>query len=242
MDLILSSPTVPGDELELFFAQRGATDSVRHVMRATRKTRDADFGEPAVVPELESVCADGEERSLSITADGLRLYVGCSTGFGTVVPGPLHLARRSARDAAFVIDAATYGTVGPSIDVCPDELSVLTTSETSVQNPPRTYARSSREQAFGQGAPIPGLEAVALTAPSCAPDGLTLFGGVNPDLVVAARPADGEPFGAPSTVFQGDNLSVYGSPEVSADCRTLYFIHVDVMSIMSLYSIRVAKR
>jgi hypothetical protein len=246
MNLVLSSPTVPADELELFFAQRSAIDSVRHVMRATRTTRDADFGDAAVVPELESVCADDEDRALSITADGLRLYVGCSTGTGMVKPGLLHLARRSSRDAAFVIDAETYGTVGPSVDVTADELTAFSTSDTYVQDPPRSYVRAARDQAFGDAQPILGLEATSLGSPSLASDGLTLFGGVSPDLVVTTRSAEGKAFGAPSIVLQGDDLRVYGSPEASADCRSLYFVRVDTMgasgSLLPLYGIRVVER
>lgn len=241
--LVWSSPSLPMDELELFFAQRSATDPGRHVMRATRATRDADFGEPAAVSELDGVCSDTEERSVSITADGLRLYLGCYTGVGSVTPGFLHLARRPSRDVPFVVDAETYGTMGPNIDVTADELDAFSTSQENVLSPPREYRRSALDEPFGAGQPVLGLESVSFSGPHLAPDGLTLFGTVHPDLVVSTRTARGEVFGAPSVVLRGEETSVYSSPEVSADCRTLYFVRIDVMGNgLPMYEIHVATR
>jgi hypothetical protein len=242
--VILSSPTAPADELELFFVEHDVSKGGSpRIMRMARATSDASFGDAAPVTELDSVCNTSDERGISITPDGLRLYVDCYTGTSSFTPGPVHLAQRTARDASFMIDSATYGTIGPQIDVTADELTAFTSSEMNTTSPPRQYSRSSTSDPFANGQAIPGLESVALGTPFLASDGLTLYGGVDPDLVFVARPAPGQPFGSPSVVFAGQkNMAAYRAPEVSADCRTLYFVRIDTASGASTYSLEVSKR
>jgi hypothetical protein len=213
-------------------------------MRMARSSRDASFGDAADVTELDSVCDASDERGISITPDGLRLFADCYMGTSTFTPGPVQLAKRATRDAMFTIDTTSYGTVGPQIDVTPDELTAFTSSETNSMSPPREYSRSSSDQPFANGQAIPGLESVDLGTPFLAADGLTLFGGMtNGDLVQVARPAAGMPFAAPSVIFAGQsNMLAFKAPEVSADCRTLYFVRIDTASGSSTYSLEVSKR
>lgn len=244
-DIVFSSPTLPGDELELFFVKRDDSVGSRHVFRAERATKDEDFGDPSPVAVFDQVCDKDDDWSLAITPDGLRLYVGCYTGSGTGTPGPLSLARRPDRNARFVLDAMTYGTVGSGVSVTPDELTALSSAEfdNAGRAPPVEYARSSLDQAFGTSRTINGLEEVFITAPFLAPDGETLFGAMRPDLVMTSRSNPDAPFSKPIVLFKGDNSTLaYGSPELSADCRTLYFARSDIIDGSPVGSIRAASR
>jgi hypothetical protein len=244
-DLVISSPTLAGDELELFFVQRQRDLRARHVFRIERSAKDQSFGDPIAVPELDDVCPLDDEWSLSITPDGLRLYIGCYTGNGMGTPGPLSLARRSARDAPFVLDVMTYGTVGHGVIVTADELTALSSAEfdSAGRAPPVEYARENLDEAFGASRTIAGLEEVFLTAPSLSPDGYSLFGALRPDLITASRSALDAPFGEPAVLFTGDTSTLlYGSPEISADCRTLYFLRADITDDPSVVSINAASR
>lgn len=242
--VIVSTPTMPEDELELFFVEHALTQGgPPQVMRAERASRDADFGEAAVVTEVQSACQDSEERGISITADGLRLYIDCYTGISSFSPGPLRVAERASRDAAFTVEQTSYGDVGPQINVSPDELWAYSSSEMNTTSPPRQYSRASTQDPFANGEPIPGLEDVAFGTPSITADGLTLYGGIDPDLVVTTRTAPDAPFAAPSVVFSGDSSgAAYRFPEISPDCRTLYFVRIDQSGGGSTFSLRMAKR
>jgi hypothetical protein len=241
---ILSSPTVPQDELELFFVRHDMSMSGGPtIMRAQRSSRDATFGTPAQVTELASVCTSSQERGISITPDGLHLYVDCYTGISSFTPGPVKLAHRTARDAAFTIDSMTYGNVGPQIDVTPDELTAYTSSEMNNTSPPRQYTRSKTTDAFANGGAIAGLESLAIGTPFLAADGLSLYGSQDVNLVVTTRSAAGQPFGTPTTVFAGQSSAVsYKAPEVSADCRTIYYVRIDMSSGSSMYTLEMSKR
>jgi hypothetical protein len=243
--VILSSPTVPQDELELFFVRHDMNSGggAPTIMRAQRATRDAGFGTPAAVAEVASICSSSQERGISITPDGLRLYVDCYTGTTTYTPGPLKLARRATRDAAFTIDSGTYGTIGPQVDVTGDELTAYTSSEMNNASPPRQYTRSSTTDAFANGQDIPGLQAVNLGTPFLASDGLTIYGALDVNVVSITRPAPGQPFVTPVPVLTGlSNATSFKFPEVSFDCRTIYFVRIDTSSGTSTYTLEMAKR
>jgi hypothetical protein len=243
--VILSSPTVPQDELELFFVRHDMNSGggAPTVMRAQRATRDASFGTAAAVAEVASLCSSTQERGISITPDGLRLYVGCYTGTSTYTPGPLKLAKRATRDGTFTADSGTYGTIGPQVDVTTDELTAYTSSEMNTTSPPRQYTRSTVTDAFANGQAIAGLESVNLGAPFVASDGLTMFGSLDVNVVAATRPAPGQPFGTPAVVLTGQsNTDSFKFPEVSFDCRTIYFVRVDSSSGSSTYTLEMAKR
>lgn len=80
-------------------------------------------------------------------------------------------------------------------------------------------------------------EEVSVATPFFGPDGLTLYAGQNPDLVVAT------PFGPPNVVLAGEsNAFAYRAPEVSADCRTLYFWRIDRSSGSLIYSLKMTQR
>lgn len=244
-DIVLSSPTVPGDELELFFVRRDVNMGARQVFVAERADKDASFGEPSPVSELDEACAAGDEWSLSITPDGLRVYIGCYTGSGMGTPGPLHLARRSSRSTPFVLEDMSYGTVGNGVVVTADELTALSSAEfdNAGRAPPVEYRRSSLDEAFGASRTIDGLEEVFITAPHLAPDGTTLFGALRPDLVMTSRSDLAAPFDEPVVLFPGEGSTVvYGSPEISADCRTLYFLRADLGGSLPEISLKATSR
>jgi hypothetical protein len=160
-------------------------------------------------------------------------------------PGPLHLARRTDRNAPFELDDTTYGSVGHGVIVTADERTALSSAEldSAGRAPPVEYERSSLDEAFGASRTISGLEEVFITAPHLAPDGTTLFGALRPDLVMMTRSALDAPFGEPIVLFTGDESTrVYGSPEISADCRTLYFLRADIPGTPPVVSIRAASR
>ena len=244
-DMVLGSPTVSADELDLLFSKGNLYMGGRRIYGAQRATRSAAFGEPTPVAELDSVCAEDEERSLSLSADGLLLYVGCYAGGAAAAPGPLHVARRASRDAPFELDADTYGSVGPNVSVTPDGLTAFSTAEDDLtgQSPPVEYARGRVDQPFGTGHGIPGLETASFVSPFLAPDGLALWGASDVNVVAAARPTLDAPFEEPAVVLAGEkNLLLYGSPELSADCRTVYFVRVDVIDGLPQYRLSAASR
>lgn len=241
--VILSSPTAPADELELFFVRHDTSGGgAPTIMRAQRSSRDASFGTPAEVTELASVCSSSQERGISITPDGLRLYVGCYTGTSTYTPGPVKLARRTTRDAAFTIDSMSYGNVGPQIDVTPDELTAYTSSEVDNMSPPRQYTRSSKSEPFANGQAIVGLESAQIGAPFLAADGLSLYAADSTNVDVSTHSSPELPFSTPKEVVSGQPGLSFKFPEVSADCRTIYFVRVDSANGSNSYALEMEKR
>jgi hypothetical protein len=138
----------------------------------------------------------------------------------------------------------TYGTVGASAAPSADELQLVSSSEQNATGtaPPALYVRSTLTDPFGTANPIPGLEQVDLLTPALGPDSLTLFGAVSESIVVVSRSNSLAAFGAPTTLFANDgSTNFYGAPEVSNDCRYLYYVHVAVgQSAQPAYTIELA--
>ena len=77
---------------------------------------------------------------------------------------------------------------------------------------------------FGDGTDIPGLEAALLLAPDISPDGLSLYGN-DGGIAVAVRSTVDAPFAAPTLLYPNPTTrTALGAPELSRDCRTLFFI------------------
>lgn len=223
----LSSPVISSDERELFYVQYDEP-YVGHFRRSTRATSEGRFPDGAVVPELDAACAPRDYRSLDVSRDGLRAYVVCFESIDDGTYGELRVAERRSREQPFVLRTETFGRIGASPALTPDELSLYTSSPDGVGDAPRFYTRSARDQAFSNGAPVAGLSATDMTSPEPSPDGLSLFGGEAASIVVAARAAPDAAFGAPvAVIVPPDGTGLLGAPELSADCRSLYYVAVD---------------
>jgi len=145
-----------------------------------------------------------------------------------------------------VLDAQSYGMVGPSVAIAPDELVLYSSGQigTIDSPPPRRYTRSSTSAPFADPLPVPGLESSGLITPELSPDGLSIFGSANLSLIVAERSRPDGAFAAPTTILPGTpNMLVLGAPDVAQDCRSLYFVQNEPASGASFTSrIRVLTR
>lgn len=234
----LASPAVAADELELFYVQYDRPYA-GHFRRATRPSADAGFGDGSVVPELDAACLERHYRSLDLSLDGLRAYLVCFESLEAGPAGPLHVAERRSRDEPFTL-VTSFGHVGASPAIARDELSLYTSSPDGSDNGPAwSYSRSNTGEAFERGGPVAGLADVELAAPEPSPDGLTLFGGLSTSVVAASRATPDAPFGAPVPVLSApDGTQLLGAPELSADCRSLYYVAVDAGVAPPEYDVR----
>jgi hypothetical protein len=220
----LASPALSPDALTLFYTR---TSGAQIGFRASaRASRSAVFPAGAPVAELDAACKAEEARSVDLSADGLRAYIACYSA--TAEPlgaATLSIADRASLSAPFVLRDETLQ-VGPGAAISRDELSLFTSSDVNAGfKPPRLFQRTSTDEAFGAGAAIPGLENVNLTAPDPAPDGRTLFGGLMSNVVVSSRPSAAAPFPTPTVLFAPvDATQQLGAPEISQDCRSLFFV------------------
>lgn len=229
----IASPTVSPDELEVLYALH-EPGALWQFHRATRRIKTAVWPTGDVVPELDAACDPNYERAIDLSRDGLRAYIVCFPD-NQHADGPLRIARRPSIGAPFVLDAADYGTVGGGLSITADELVLYTSSSNYVTpGPPRMFTRSSVAERFGAATTIPGLEAINLTSPDPSPDGLSLFGSLDTSLVVLERASLGDRFGAPTIVDDGDPVTrniLIGSPDVSPDCKSIYYVHVGAAAI-----------
>jgi hypothetical protein len=223
----LSSPVISSDERELFYVQYDEP-YVGHFRRSTRATSEGRFPDGAVVAELDAACAPRDYRSLDVSLDGLRAYVVCFESIEEGTYGELRVAERRSRDRPFVLLAESFGSIGASPALTRDELLLYTSSPDGTGNPPRVYTRSARDQPFANGVAVAGLAATGMTSPEPSPDGLSLFGGESARIVVASRTSPEAAFGAPAPLLSPpDGTWLLGAPELSADCRRLYYVAVD---------------
>jgi hypothetical protein len=219
------SPTLSADELELLYSATGVEAGSKHFRRSTRASKLDAFEPGAPLPELDAACAATEDRTLDLTPDGLRLYVGCydpTVSFS----GPLRVARRSSPDAPFVLDAESYGTVGASPAVAADELSVYTSGFDASQEPGRLYERTTPDAPFDTGVEIPGIN-LPTPAPDISFNGLALYFGNQHGIWVATRQGPTKPFATLDPAIEGPAdapASSWNSPAISDDCRSLYAV------------------
>jgi len=220
----LASPAVSPDTLELFYVRTSGADV--GFRRSTRADVNSMFAAGVAVPELDAACAVGQTRTIGLSSDGLRAYVVCyDPDANPTGPGVLHVADRASVGASFELRASTT-TVGPSAAISADELTLYTSSDVDAGGePPRRYVRATRAAEFGGGEDIPGLGHVNLSAPDPSPDELELFGALASDIVVTTRATRDGDFGEPRIIQSHmDTTAVYGAPEISQDCRSLFFV------------------
>jgi hypothetical protein len=238
----LLSPTLSPDELELFYSTVDDLGVVNY-RRSVRSSKTAVFPEGATVAELDAACpSPNGDRHMDLSADGLRAYMIC-TAEPSVTSGPLRVARRSSIGGAFTVDTMSYGTVGASVSIAKDELVAYSTTFTR-PGPPLMFTRSDTSSAFAAGVSTPGLEASDISALDPSPDGLSLYGGLDSSVQVATRTTASGAYGALTIAIQAATTDHYiGAPEVSQDCRSIYYIDVDTSGTgPSVYTLQVVTR
>lgn len=220
----LASPALSPDALTLFYTR--TLDGQITFRTSTRSSLTAVFPAGTAIPELDAACQAAEGRSVDLSADGLHAYVACYSATAEPVgSATLSVAERASLTAPFSVPGDKVQ-VGAGAAISKDELSLFTSSDVNPGfKPPRLFARTSVAEPFGAGAAIPGLEEINLTAPDPAPDGTTLYGGLMGNVVVTTRASASAPFAAPTVLFApADATQQLGAPEVSQDCRRLFFV------------------
>jgi hypothetical protein len=212
-----SNLSVTGDELELFFNLDNVISSHK------RATTSILFPDATPVTELGGVCGELVVGGMDVTLDGLRLYIACSDDSGFV--GPLRLATRADRQSPFTLAPKDFGTVGNSISISQDELSLFAVTAPGTNGYTQVFQRASLDAPFGPGELVMGLGG-AFQFPEISADGLNLFGvaGTPPRLVVASRGAASGPFSAPTSAglpAPMGSASQFG-PTTSQVCRLWY--------------------
>ena len=237
------------DELELIYSGATQTDVsyTSGFYRSARASKDVPFAPGTPLPELDAACADSTlGRSGDLSADGLRFYFVCYSLEEADPLVALHVARRASPGAAFVVDSTTYGTVRPGPAISADELTLFTSASRAEIVGANSYVRPSASAPFGSATILAGLETVI--TPDLSSDGRFLFGSVtNGDvpsaLVVAERASTNVSFASYTPVLTAPDLrSVLGSPAISQDCRSLYYVLVANDPIPLTYSAMVVKR
>jgi hypothetical protein len=226
-DVVASSLSITGDELELFFVARPSASTLHSFAAITRTSKGAAFGAPAPLDEVQATCAAEDYPALDVTADGSRMYFTCADG-----PAPLRIARRSARGAAWVVAPDPIGIVGDSITVSGDELTAVGVENLSTEPRPTLSRRRTTNEAFAAAMRISGIDGGFIN-PELSSDGHTLFGasrvGDSYRIVFvaidenfdASMPASTE--GMPAPPAASVSASDY-TPTISADCRSMYFL------------------
>jgi hypothetical protein len=138
------------------------------------------------------------------------------------------------RTAPFTLDAKVYGMTQSSVSVPFDELNLFASSPTIAG--PFIYQRANVTDVFSAGTTVPGLENVPLVTPEPGPDGLTLFGAMSGNLVVAKRNGAGA-FTTPEIVVRPASEGFLGSPAISGDCRSLYFVQTKSTAVGDAISV-----
>jgi hypothetical protein len=219
------SPSVTGDGLELFYVRQDPSSTSERFAVTRRATSDAPFGPGEEVEPLNAACSAAAVHSIHVTYDGLRVYLGCPASFSE--RGPLHVAERASRMAAFTVRPAPIGNVAASVSLSADERVAFSSSD-NFPGAPLQYMRDHLDASFSPPQRVPGLETAVLSTPFLSPDGLTLLGAHNDSLVTASRLSVDAPFDMPAVLMQGSPSDVLGVPNVGPDCRTLYYVRVTI--------------
>jgi hypothetical protein len=215
-----SNLSITGDELELFF---NSADVISSYQRASTGVLFPEQATP--VAGLGDVCGELMVGGMDVTLDGLRLYISCSDDQAGFV-GPLRLATRASRQAAFVLAPEVLGTVGNSISISDDELELFAVTRPGRSGYTVVHQRESLAEPFGPGELVQGLGG-PFSFPELSPDGLNLFGTADEDvarLVVASRAEPSGPFSFPTSVgLPAPTTShLQFAPTVSQTCRLYY--------------------
>ncbi len=214
----LGSPAITAQQRELYYVSTVA--STPQIRRTTRSGSEP-FGAGEDVPELTALCSSPADLfGFDVTADGLRAYVSCATINSDIV---VMLAVRTVAGETPFIAVGPLGSAGGSPGISANELVVYTTGKAAVA-PPLQAERGSLNDVFGLAVDVPGLAGLPLRTPGPTPDGLGLFGFLlaGPQLGYVARSDSQDPFGPFTPVVT--TLFIAGAPDVSADCRAVYFV------------------
>lgn len=218
------SVSISHDELELFYVMDHKSTAEERYMVTRRSSITEPFPAGSPVEELNALCPANEWKTMDVTDDGLRAYVGC--GGTEALPQIVFTARRSSRSAPFQLDDEPVLTkAGQSVSVASNELMAFT-SGLPLNSAPLVFTRSSPGEPFGAGLPIPGFEtAQNVTTPDISSDGLHLYVNASGDVAAASRARLSDPFGAMVPVVQhSDPDVILGSPAITIDCRALYYV------------------
>ena len=227
-----SNPAVSPDELTMYFSSNRVPSQGRAIWVATRAARTDDFGTPSHSTEIDSAADD---RDPEISDSGLTVYWG-STRMGGE---NLFYATRSLVTQPFV-DQGVLAITGNSLAinnapaVTPDELTLLFSQgglEIALATRPSGAVPFTFDRLVSEVNSAP-----TDSAPMMSNDGLELFFDsyrTGPDVIYTAqRASTSDPFSAPTALTELDPPALgAGSPELSADGRTLYFDRTDAVSI-----------
>jgi hypothetical protein len=213
-----SNLSVTGDELQMYFSSGNMISAYQ------RASTSVLFADPGRVGELDDACSV-QVGGMDVTLDGLRLYIACSDDFNQ--PGTLRVATRADRLSAFVLSPQLLGTVGNSISISQDELTLYAVTQPGPEGYTLVYQRASVDEPFGPGELVQGLGG-SFSFPEISPDGLDLFGVAGPvpeRLVVATRAVPSGSFSAPTSVGlpapAADGSQQLG-PTVAQRCNVWY--------------------
>ena len=226
----VGSPELPDDELELYFVRReGPSDAPTafHFMVSRRQSKDVSFPAGALVPELDAFCAQPFSRSLDISPDGLRVYASCHV---SDQKSDLMFAERPNRMTPFGA-LRSIASLGQSVGLSRNELEVYVSNYATLKI--ARALRSSVAQMFGPSMELTlgdcssAARLCDFVTPSVSADGLELYAAVpfRPVVGVSTRQTVHEEFGpAVDLHLAPREANAAGSPEISGDCRSLYFV------------------
>ncbi|HEX5098888.1 MAG TPA: hypothetical protein VFV94_05285, partial [Polyangiaceae bacterium] len=225
----LGGLTLSADELELIYeASPMDAAAEHHFRRSTRERKDDVFLPGDELTMLDDACLTPTlVRSGELSNDGLRFYFGCYQGL-TDEPQPVRIARRKALDAEFVLDSEELGTSLSGLALDADELMIVTSPATK-GGPLFARTRALASDVFGPEITLIGLD--GLITPDLSSDGQHLFASrytdVNQNSLVTAERTGPLTFSTALTIRQlEDPVLLVGSPAISADCRSLYYVNV----------------
>jgi hypothetical protein len=224
----IGSPSISGDELTVYYV----VESNKRVMRATRSRATGPFGTPVEVESLSDACDDHPKPlvGFDLSPDESVAFVAC--GDSQAADAVTRIL--SLRGGQWVVGESLVDT-GTSPSVSADGLAVYTTTT----NGPLVMTRPSIDDAFGAAVPVSGLDGTPLATASPSPDGRALFGYLVVNgaaaLATATRASPAAPFDAP--VDLGIPFAFSASPDMSVDCRRLYFIGAGDQSPNGIYVI-----
>lgn len=223
----VQSLAITQNELVLFFAY-GSSNQVRV---SSRSSANDTFVSSAPVPELSALCNDGMIPLFDVSQDGLDAYVACvPTSWDCAIsPCTVQHASRPTTDASFSLEGVVASGVGASPSISLDGLRLFTSSLNPIggSTAPLVATRASTASPFGEPVPIAGAEqwTLAMIAPEVSADELEIYGSgtfVNA-MLMAQRGTTTDPFTEPFEVEISVPGTYAGTPDLTADCRALYF-------------------
>ncbi|HTL33523.1 MAG TPA: hypothetical protein VL326_10375 [Kofleriaceae bacterium] len=221
-----SDPSISADELTLYFTSNRVPSMGRALWRATRASRADAFGTPALLGELDTA---GDETEPSISPDELTLYYASDqSGMSEI-----YVATRASTADAFTVQGV--------LPINGDATALRGGAQITRDQLGLYYSRSTLQIAFASRATTTDTftfvreisevnSAPTDGNPTISSDGLELFFDsyrTGPAAVfTASRATAGDMFSAPTELTQlpmVTNGMAAGSPDLSADGRTLYY-------------------